>query len=104
MPLKKMIRDSSFTILGDLAQGIHSYRGSRDWGDSRDVFGGDGLEMLTLERSYRTTVEIMTAANQVIAHLDEPNLVMAKPAIRHGEARADHPAGGRHGHGPLDGG
>ena len=85
--LRKIIRDSSFTILGDLAQGIHSYRGARDWAEiRRGVFGDCGSECLTLERSYRTTIEIMSAANQVLAHLDQPDLVKAVPVLRHGEA------------------
>ncbi|HOP73631.1 MAG TPA: UvrD-helicase domain-containing protein [Bacillota bacterium] len=29
--LRTIIKDSSFTILGDVNQGIHSYRGIRNW-------------------------------------------------------------------------
>ncbi|MGE5552019.1 MAG: RNA polymerase recycling motor HelD [Bacteroidota bacterium] len=83
--LKKLIKDASFTILGDLAQGIHSYRGIRDWEEIRREVFADEAEMLTLERSYRTTVEIMTAANRVLARLADPKLAMAVPVIRHGE-------------------
>ncbi|MGE5630819.1 MAG: RNA polymerase recycling motor HelD [Caulobacteraceae bacterium] len=83
--LKNIIKDSSFTILGDLSQGIHSYRGIRDWDDvSRNVFT-DKCKKLILEQSYRTTVEIMEAANQVISSLDDRRLIPAKPVIRHGE-------------------
>jgi DNA helicase II / ATP-dependent DNA helicase PcrA len=83
--LKKIIRDSSFTILGDLSQGIHGYRGLKDWGDiTKYVFEGSS-KFLTLEQSYRTTVEIMEAANKVIGSLEDPKLVPAKPVIRHGE-------------------
>lgn len=82
--LKNIIKDSSFTILGDLSQGIHSYRGIKEWGEvSEHVFGGR-CEMLVLEQSYRTTVEIMEAANKVIAGLEDDNLIPAKPVIRHG--------------------
>jgi DNA helicase II / ATP-dependent DNA helicase PcrA len=82
--LKSIIKDSSFTILGDLAQGIHSYRGIRDWGDVEEhVFEGR-CGKLVLEQSYRTTVEIMEAANKVIANLKNENLIPAKPVIRHG--------------------
>ncbi|MGE5597851.1 MAG: RNA polymerase recycling motor HelD [Bacteroidota bacterium] len=84
--LKKLLAESSFTILGDLAQGIHSYRGVRDWREVlREVFDGRA-ELLTLEQSYRTTVEIMTAANRVLARLRDPNLIPARPVLRHGEA------------------
>lgn len=83
--LKKLIKDSSFTILGDLAQGIHSYRGMKDWENLLEqVFDGKA-DLLNLEQSYRTTVEIMNAANEVIGRLPGYNLIKAKPVIRHGE-------------------
>ncbi len=83
--LKNIIKDSSFTILGDLAQGIHSYRGIKDWGDvDEHVFEGR-CGRLVLEQSYRTTVEIMEAANKVIAKLENENLIPGRPVIRHGD-------------------
>lgn len=83
--LKKLIKDSSFTVLGDLAQGIHSYRGMKDWESLLEqVFDGQA-DLLNLEQSYRTSVEIMEAANQVIEQLPGYNLIKAKPVIRHGE-------------------
>lgn len=84
--LKKIVKDSSFTILGDLCQGIHSYRGVRSWKEIVDnVFDGKKCEFLTLEQSYRTTVEIMEAANNVIDKLNDSALLKGKPVIRHGE-------------------
>lgn len=84
--LRKIIKDSSFTILGDLCQGIHSYRGIRDWEDIvENVFDDTKCRFLTLEQSYRTTVEIMEAANCVIGRLANEKLPLAKPVIRHGE-------------------
>lgn len=84
--LKKIIKDSSFTILGDLCQGIHSYRGTKSWKDiMENAFAGSRVQYLTLEQSYRTTVEIMDAANKVIHKLQDENLVTARPVIRHGE-------------------
>jgi DNA helicase-2/ATP-dependent DNA helicase PcrA len=41
--------------------------------------------MLTLEQSYRTTIEIMEAANSVIKFLNDSKLPPSKPVIRHGE-------------------
>ena len=82
--LRQMIKDSTFTIFGDLAQGIHSYRAIPDWESVRDqVFAGKA-EILTLEQSYRTTVEIMAAANRVIAHWKNAGIKPARPVIRHG--------------------
>jgi len=84
--LKCIIKDSSFTILGDLNQGIHSYRGTRDWQEVKSLaFSDRKVEYLTLEQSYRNTVEIMEAANKVIKKLKIDGIVLAKPVIRHGE-------------------
>lgn len=84
--LKRIINSSSFTILGDLSQGIHSYRGIQNWRDiERYIFNDGSFSFLTLEQSYRTTVEIMDAANNVIKALGDDNLPLAKPVIRHGE-------------------
>lgn len=84
--LKKIIGGNSFTILGDLCQGIYSYRGINDWEEVADsIFGKDSYSMLTLEQSYRTTVEIMNAANHVIVFLKDKKLPPSKPVLRHGE-------------------
>lgn len=84
--IKKIVKDSSFTILGDLCQGIHSYRGVKDWEYIRKyVFEDGNSEMLTLEQSYRTTVEIMNAANCVIEKMENGSRYSGKPVIRHGE-------------------
>lgn len=84
--LKKLIGGNSFTVLGDLCQGIYSYRGISNWEQvSKRVFGEDNFQMLTLEQSYRTTIEIMDAASKVINSLKDPNLPNPKPVIRHGE-------------------
>lgn len=84
--MKKIVKDSSFTILGDLCQGIHFYRGVRSWDEIvNNVFDGKRCEFLTLEQSYRTTYEIMEAANSVMEKLPNNDLTRAKPVIRHGD-------------------
>lgn len=84
--LKKIINNSSFTILGDLCQGIYSYRGIQDWTHVENlVFNDDDWSYLSLEQSYRTTIEIMTSASKVIGTLNDPRLPEAKPVIRHGK-------------------
>jgi len=61
--LKSVLRTESFTILGDLSQGLYAYKGTTDWQAlNREVFDGKA-DFMTLEQSYRTTVEIMDAAN-----------------------------------------
>ena len=84
--LKKLTVNASFSILGDLHQGIYSHRGIRSWNDiAKQIFPACGFQTLT--QSYRTTVEIMDAANPVIDRLyrgSEPAVPLARPVIRHG--------------------
>jgi DNA helicase II / ATP-dependent DNA helicase PcrA len=83
--IKKAI-GGTFTILGDLCQGIYSYRGIENWHTFGDaIFGIDNYNFMTLEQSYRTTVEIMDMANSVIKKLEDSNLPAAIPVIRHGD-------------------
>lgn len=84
--IKKIVKDSSFTILGDLCQGIHSYRGIQDWEDiQKYVFEDGNSGLLYLEQSYRTTVEIMNAANSVIGKIEGGEKYHGRPVIRHGD-------------------
>lgn len=83
--LREVLGTRRFTVFGDLAQGIHSYRGVRDWHSlAREVFP-EGFNYLTLEQSYRTTIEIMNTANQILQKHAPPGVAPAKPVIRHGE-------------------
>lgn len=83
--IRRIIKDSSFTILGDLCQGIHSYRSLKSWEELMDgVFPDKRCELLMLEQSYRTTIEIMNAANFVADKMSIPGVPPAKPVIRHG--------------------
>lgn len=86
--LKKLTNTESFTIMGDLSQGIHSYRSINDWQQiDTEIFSKTPINYKTLVQSYRTTMEIMHLANEVIKNFlprDNQNL-LAKPIIRHGE-------------------
>ncbi len=84
--LRKILNTNRFTLLGDLSQGIHSYRGISNWNEVLEqVFGKGKSNYMTLEQSYRTTIEIMNVANEIIKQYENPNIVLAKPVIRHGE-------------------
>lgn len=84
--LKEIIDSPSFTILGDLCQGIYSFRGVTNWNKTAElIFGANDPALLKLEQSYRTTIEIMDAANSVIKFLNNRSLPLAKPVIRHGD-------------------
>jgi len=82
-----MTKKQSVTIVGDIAQGIHAYRGLTGWDQLLEgIFTERQADYYTLEQSYRSTVEIMQEANRVLAQIHLPGLVLAKPVLRHGEA------------------
>jgi len=83
--LKEILETSMFTILGDVSQGIHSYRGIKNWEEAITKVFGKETNYSTLVQSYRTTIEVMNLANEIIKKLDNKNTVLAKPVIRHGE-------------------
>ncbi|MDW7674475.1 MAG: RNA polymerase recycling motor HelD [Bacillota bacterium] len=83
--LKHILKTNSFTILGDLSQGIHAYRGIDNWQEVQDyVFPADAT-YLTLKQSYRTTIEIMNLANEVLKKGLKREVVLAEPVVRHGD-------------------
>lgn len=80
--LKEGFETDLFTIVGDLAQGIHSYRGLNSWEPlSKEIFPNANYQ--ALQKSYRTTVEIMQLANDILS-LMEKDLPKVEPVIRHG--------------------
>ncbi|GAA0123121.1 MULTISPECIES: RNA polymerase recycling motor HelD [Clostridium] len=83
--LKEILGSGSMTILGDICQGIYSYRGTNDWNLVNNCIFEEEAQMLVLEQSYRTTIEIMNGATEVLKALKDEKLPTAKPVIRHGE-------------------
>jgi len=84
--LKQLCRGATFTIVGDLMQGIAGYRGLSDWSEiTRDVFGG-ACKMHELVTSYRNTVEIMDFATRILRTMPIKGLSAAQPVLRHGDA------------------
>jgi DNA helicase-2/ATP-dependent DNA helicase PcrA len=80
--LKSLLGTDMFTIVGDLAQGIHAYRGMNDWNVLvKKVF--PRANYVTLQKSYRTTVEIMNVANEILDLMEE-NIPKVDPVVRHG--------------------
>ncbi|HZG16097.1 MAG TPA: 3'-5' exonuclease [Candidatus Bathyarchaeia archaeon] len=81
-----LTKRKSVTIVGDIAQGIHAYRGLSSWDELRKgIFEEDTTEFYKLEQSYRSTVEIMNMANRVLQKIPLPEDVKAKPVLRHGK-------------------
>ncbi|MER2089980.1 MAG: 3'-5' exonuclease, partial [Sporosarcina sp.] len=79
--LQEGLETDMFTMVGDLAQGIHSYRSLTSWEPVKELF--PRATYTTLQKSYRTTIEIMNLANQVLARMDE-DLPLVEPVVRHG--------------------
>ncbi|MTT30455.1 AAA family ATPase [Terrilactibacillus sp. BCM23-1] len=81
--LRHVLGTSLFTILGDLSQGIFSFRGTTNWEEiQKEIFPKANIRLL--KQSYRTTVEIMTLANEVIRLANIPGTIKAVPVVRHG--------------------
>lgn len=78
--LKCIFKSATFSIYGDIAQSLYSYRSIDNWDCLKDIF--ENIEILQLNKSYRTTIEIMNEANKINKKL---NLTEAVPVIRHGE-------------------
>ena len=79
--LKEGLGTDMFTMVGDLAQGIHSYRALTSWEPIIELF--PRATYTTLQKSYRTTIEIMEMANSILMQMDE-DLPMVEPVVRHG--------------------
>lgn len=76
----------SMTILGDIAQGIYSYKGTNNWQKlNQNVFDNQAT-IKVLKESYRTSMEIMNEANTIINKIaDNENIILAQPIERHGD-------------------
>ena len=79
-------QNKSITILGDIAQGIYSYRGTKDWEEVNKLIFNNEADIQNLNKSYRTTIEIMNEANKIISSIkDQIKINLAEPVARHGE-------------------
>lgn len=84
--LKKIFKKATFTILGDVSQGIYHYQGITDWERLLvEVFSKEHDKLAVLNQSYRTTIEIMTAANRLSGKLNVPGDYQGVSIIRHGK-------------------
>ena len=80
--LKKALPGATFSIFGDLAQSIYDYRGIHNWEEvNKTMFDGKG-EVISFNKSYRTTAEIMDAADDVAESI---GLNRSDVVVRHGE-------------------
>jgi DNA helicase-2/ATP-dependent DNA helicase PcrA len=80
--LKYLLKNSTFSIFGDLAQSIYQYRGIKSWKEVSNNTFESKCETKYLLKSYRTTTEIMNSANEITNYI---KLNTAQPVIRHGK-------------------
>lgn len=80
MALRNLFNNATFSIFGDIAQGIYSYQSISNWEEILNIIGN--CELLFLERSYRTSIEIMQEANKTLTKL---GVKEANNVVRHGE-------------------
>lgn len=78
--LSKILNNSTFSIYGDLAQSLYSYKSILSWDEVLNII--KGTEICYLNKSYRTTTNIMNFANRVNRHL---GLKEAENVLRNGE-------------------
>ena len=84
--LQQVCKGATFTIVGDLMQGIHGWRGIEDWSDiAKGVFNRRVVRHF-LATSYRNTVEIMQVAQRIAQARPAKDGVKIEPVLRHGDA------------------
>ncbi|MBE9915050.1 UvrD-helicase domain-containing protein [Paenibacillus donghaensis] len=81
--LDLFVKGHSFTILGDLSQGIHAYRGVHVWEEMSSLYAPDQTAYFALTRSYRSTMEIIEFANRILEKGVKSDL-LAVPVFRSG--------------------
>lgn len=83
--MKLILNSNSMTILGDIAQGIHDYRGTTNWDKFIDtLFPRINSKYVVLQETYRTNKPIMNLANKIIDKLKEEEkefIVFGNPVI-----------------------
>lgn len=80
--LKNALPSATFSIFGDLAQSIYDYRGIDNWESVNDVMFNNTGQIINFNKSYRTTAEIMDAADDVSSSI---GLGRSDLVVRHGD-------------------
>ena len=63
--IKNLFKNATFSIFGDLAQSIYSYQSINNWEEVKSIIYNNDINILSLDKSYRTTCEIMDSANKI---------------------------------------
>ncbi len=84
--LKRILHNCTFTILGDLYQRIHGYRSIQNWDEVQRIYlPGDKGDIKILQKSYRTTIEVVDKAGFIMERLHMNPSYKAIPFLRHGD-------------------
>jgi DNA helicase-2/ATP-dependent DNA helicase PcrA len=82
--LRRHVKNGGLTVLGDLAQGVHRYRGISDWVQVAEALGANSDSVRKISQSYRSTKEIVAFANALLEKVN-PDSTAARPIDRSGE-------------------
>ena len=83
--LKQANPAATFTLVGDLYQGIRADEGIRSWEEWKGPVFEDRADLKQLTVSYRNTVEIMNLAQAIAGRYPIDGICETKPVLRHGE-------------------
>jgi len=83
--LKRINAAATFTLVGDLYQGIRADEGIRSWEEWQHPIFRNRAVLSQLSVSYRNTVEIMQLAQSVSSRFPISGVVKTRPVLRHGE-------------------
>ncbi|MCB0194577.1 MAG: UvrD-helicase domain-containing protein [Anaerolineae bacterium] len=93
--LRSHSKNNSLTLLGDISQRIYDHRGLTNWDEIYDVFDKASIQYEEFTQSYRSTLEIVQFANEILRNLSKGKATLAKPISREGEKpriiSAEHP-------------
>ena len=83
--LKETNPAATFTLVGDLYQGIRADEGIRSWEEWEGPVFKNKASLTQLTVSYRNTVEIMELAQTVAGRYPIRGICETRPVLRHGE-------------------
>ena len=86
MLLKQANPAATFSLVGDLYQGVRADEGIRSWEEWKDPVFDRQADLKQLTVSYRNTVEIMDLAQKIAGRYPIGGIRETKPVLRHGEA------------------
>ncbi|KGX90052.1 MULTISPECIES: UvrD-helicase domain-containing protein [Pontibacillus] len=91
--IQQVVKNSRMTLLGDLGQGIFSPRGIDNWDTAFASLQGDAkdeYEYIELSTIYRSTLEIVNYANQILKPYSQDRYTLSNPIGREGPKPRHH--------------